>query len=722
MKTMPTFGFCAVLLLAFGFSATAYAQTTAFTYQGQLWTNTLPASGSNDLRFVLFDDPAAGSQISTNITVDDVVMTNGLFTVTLDWGGAAQFDGSDRWLEIRVRPGSATGPFTTLSPRQKITATPYAQRAASAGVAATAASATNLTGTLAATQLTGTIADARLSANVSLLGNNIDTTEIVNGTIANVDIDPAANIADTKLATINAAGKVANSATTATSANSPNAIVARDASGNFSAGTISGTFAGNGAAVTSLNAGQLASGTVPDARLSANVSLLGNNIDTTEIVNGTIANVDIDPAANIADTKLATINAAGKVANSATTATSANSPNAIVSRDASGNFSAGTITANFAGNGAGLTNLTVPTTLVSNNTLTVESILAGTSNVLDATYSSIGGGFQNVIDDFAETSAIGGGNSNSIIASSDSVIGGGYGNSVSYSSASQIGGGNLNTISLSSAATIGGGTGNEIYNSDVAFIGSGDGNKITNAANYTVIAGGGANTILDAAFYGAIGGGVGNQIYKFGQFGVIPGGYQNRATNYCFAAGYRANALHTGSFVWADNSTILFLNSVATNSVTMRAAGGYRLFSNSGLTAGVSLAPGDTSWAVISDRNAKKDFAAIDAVGILEKLSALPITQWRYNWEAGETTPHIGPMAQDFKHAFYPGADDKTITTLEADGVAFAAIQGLNRKLEAQQTELKQKERQLRELQQQLAELRHMVQTLTRDGQTVHLK
>ncbi|MFO1488778.1 MAG: hypothetical protein U1F65_09895 [Verrucomicrobiota bacterium] len=71
------------LLACLGTSATA--QTTAFTYQGQLMTNTLPASGSNDLRFVLFDDPAAGSQISTNITVDDVVMTNGLFTVTLDW-------------------------------------------------------------------------------------------------------------------------------------------------------------------------------------------------------------------------------------------------------------------------------------------------------------------------------------------------------------------------------------------------------------------------------------------------------------------------------------------------------------------------------------------------------------------------------------------------------------------------------------------------------------
>ncbi|MFO1488779.1 MAG: VCBS repeat-containing protein [Verrucomicrobiota bacterium] len=149
-------------------------------------------------------------------------------------------------------------------------------------MATTAASATNLTGTLAATQLTGTIADARLSANVSLLGNNIDTTEIVNGTIANVDIDPAANIADTKLATINAAGKVANSATTATSLNTPSAIVARDASGNFSAGTVTGTFAGNGAGLT--NVSLLAASPAWAITLTTNVGTFGFSLASAPLV------------------------------------------------------------------------------------------------------------------------------------------------------------------------------------------------------------------------------------------------------------------------------------------------------------------------------------------------------------------------------------------------------------------------------------------------------
>ncbi len=193
--------------------------------------------------------------------------------------------------------------------------------------------------------------------------------------------------------------------------------------------------------------------------------------------------------------------------------------------------------------------------------------------------------------------------------------------------------------------------------------------------------GGNGNTIQSNAGYATIGGGAYNTIQPNANYATIPGGYNNSATNYAFAAGYRAKANHTGSFVWGD-STAANIASANNNSVTFRAAGGYRLFSNSGVSAGVSLAANGTAWAVISDKNVKKDFAPVDAVDVLEKLAALPITQWRYQWEEENVTPHLGPMAQDFKAAFYPGADDKTITTQEADGVALAAIQGLNQKLE----------------------------------------
>jgi len=119
----------------------------------------------------------------------------------------------------------------------------------------------------------------------------------------------------------------------------------------------------------------------------------------------------------------------------------------------------------------------------------------------------------------------------------------------------------------------------------------------------------------------------------------------------------------------------------------MRASGGFRLFSNSSATAGVSLAPNDTAWSVISDRAVKKDFTVVDGREVLEKLAAVPVQSWHYQWESADATPHLGPVAQDFKAAFYPGRDDHSITTLEFDGVALAAIQGLNQKLEARSQE-----------------------------------
>ena len=91
---------------------------------------------------------------------------------------------------------------------------------------------------------------------------------------------------------------------------------------------------------------------------------------------------------------------------------------------------------------------------------------------------------------------------------------------------------------------------------------------------------------------------------------------------------------------------------------------------------------------------------------VLETLARVPVQQWHYNWEDASTAPHIGPMAQDFKAAFYPGRDDKTITTLEADGVALAAIQGLNQKL----TEaLRHRDAEIASLKQAVAELKELV-------------
>lgn len=137
------------------------------------------------------------------------------------------------------------------------------------------------------------------------------------------------------------------STTYASTTNTANTIVARDASGNFSGGTITATLNGNASTATVATTLQTArtiaiSGDVTGTGTSFNG---GSNITiSSAITANSIVNADINTSAAIEDTKLSTIITAGKVSNSATTATSANTANAIVARDASGNFSAGSIT------------------------------------------------------------------------------------------------------------------------------------------------------------------------------------------------------------------------------------------------------------------------------------------------------------------------------------------------------------------------------------------
>jgi hypothetical protein len=266
----------------------------------------------------------------------------------------------------------------------------------------------NVTGTVVTTGDTGTVT----------------STMITDGTIVNADINASAGIVDTKLATISTAGKVSNSATTAVSANTVNAIVTRDGSGNFSAGTITAALTGNASTATKLSSARtfaltgditgtvssdltsgasiataIAAGAIVDADVSASAAIAHSklaalssaniivgsstnvptaravtgdvtisNTGVTAIAAGAIVNADINASAGIVDTKLATISTAGKVSNSATTAVSTNTANAIVTRDSSGNFSAGTITANLTGTASA----------IADNTVTSAKIVDGT--------------------------------------------------------------------------------------------------------------------------------------------------------------------------------------------------------------------------------------------------------------------------------------------------------------------------------------------------------
>jgi hypothetical protein len=115
--------------------ACVHAQGTVFTYQGFLKVSGNPANANYDFQFSLWTAASGGTQIGSTLTLTSVPVQNGLFTVSLDFGNV--WDGSDRYLQIAVRP-AGSGSYTTLSPRVKINPTPYAIRA---GVASPAGSA-----------------------------------------------------------------------------------------------------------------------------------------------------------------------------------------------------------------------------------------------------------------------------------------------------------------------------------------------------------------------------------------------------------------------------------------------------------------------------------------------------------------------------------------------------------------------------------------------------
>ena len=112
--------------------STVFAQGTAFTYQGRLTQGTNVANGTYEMNFSVWDNVSGPGQIGNAVTNRPVAVSNGLFTVALDFGGGI-FTGSSRWLEIGVRTNGSTGAYTTLSPRQPLSAAPYAVMAGNAG-------------------------------------------------------------------------------------------------------------------------------------------------------------------------------------------------------------------------------------------------------------------------------------------------------------------------------------------------------------------------------------------------------------------------------------------------------------------------------------------------------------------------------------------------------------------------------------------------------------
>jgi hypothetical protein len=323
-----------------------------------------------------------------------------------------------------------------------------------------------------------------------------------------------------------------------------------------------------------------------------------------------------------------------------------------------------------------------------------------------ASYGSIGGGVDNNIEDRAAYGTIAGGYLNRLgVNSTNSTIGGGYDNMIDDNSrASTIGGGDGNVIG-GSFSTIAGGMGNEISaNSQESVIGGGHNNRIA-GSYWSTVAGGYGNNIGSTSDYSSVGGGTGNEVLNGSFCATIPGGENNIAADFAFAAGRSAQATNDGAFVWSSGG--ITTRSTNNNSVTMRAPGGYRLFTGAG-TSGAYLAPGAGSWSSMSDRNAKENLMPVEVGEVLAKVAALSLSTWNYTSQEA-TVRHIGPMAQDFKAAFDVGESETGISTVDADGVALAAIQGLNQKIEVA---VKHKDARIAALEREMTELKTLVNSL----------
>ena len=163
---------------------------------------------------------------------------------------------------------------------------------------------------------------------------------------------------------------------------------------------------------------------------------------------------------------------------------------------------------------------------------------------------------------------------------------------------------------------------------------------------------------------------------------------------------FRDSVLGTGSIFAYDYTAGVPLNLI------LQQAGGNVGIGTTSPTAKLEVNGEVTATAInlTSDRNAKERFKPVNSREVLAKVAALPISEWQY--KAQGDTRHLGPMAQDFREAFALGRDEKHIATVDADGVALAAIQGLNEKLEEQ---VRDKEARIGELEKTVAELKALI-------------
>jgi hypothetical protein len=729
-----------LLLSTLNYQLSTFAQGTASTYQGRLNDGANVANGAYDLTFALFNVVSGVGQVGNTLTNSATTVSNGLFTVTLDFG--ANFPGADRWLEIGVRTnGGAT--FTNLDPRQKITPSPYA-------IYAAGASAAGISGTIPAANLTGTYGSAVTFSNAanSFSGNGTGLTNVNAATLGGLN---SSNF----WRTTGNGGTTAGVNFLGTTDNQPLEIKVN--------GLRALRLEDNGDSTSDTD-------TTPDGAPNviggSPANFVGAGIVGATIAGGGATNFDgiARPNSVLSDFGAVGGGSANRIA-----------PSAFASTIAGGAANSIGTNAIYTTIGGGYANKIATDALFA-------TIAGGTFNDIgNSDDSVISGGGNNRIGTNSPSSVISGGDNNNIAANSLNVtIAGGIFNDIgTNSNSSAIGGGNNNNISANSAfATIPGGDNNAATNYAFAagrrakanhrgafvWADSQAADFASTASNQFLIrasGGVGINTTTPAAALDVNGTVSATQIFvdagsasapglsfngdsDTGIFSplantvaVVTGGSERLrvASNGGVGIGTTSpsreleiqhagdteiglKSTDTGGHLWTLQSSAASgsANLDASFQIIDRTLGGSRLLIGTNGNVGIGTSSPSEKLHVIgnilasgtitgsSDRNVKENFTPVNPRDVLEKVSALPITQWNYKADSG--VRHLGPMAQDFYSAFAVGMDDKHISMVDADGVAMAAIQGLNQKFEE---ELKRRDAENAELKRRLEKLEQLM-------------
>ena len=367
-------------------------------------------------------------------------------------------------------------------------------------------------------------------------------------------------------------------------------------------------------------------------------------------------------------------------------------------------------------------------------------IASGGVNLIDtnSSYSSIGGGNANVIQSNSRCSVIAGGLRNTN-AGFGGVLAGGIQNSL-VGAQGALGGGFQNSITAT-AATIGGGAFNYLAGGGGTIAG---GYQNTNTATYGTIPGGVANSVSGnfgfAAGYGASARHQGAFVWADASGPALPDntpipypstGFNQFLIRAAGGVGVGTNnpqgAVHIASANYSPQLRVeqTIPNDYARLRLGVSGSPAWDVAVASGGTPAMTFWNGSQNVMTInyngnvtasgtfngtSDRNAKQDFTPVDKRAILERVTRLPITTWQYKTDAA--TRHIGPVAQDFFREFQVGTDERHIATVDEEGVALAAIQGLHEVVQEKEAAIRELQSKNDSLEERLRNLEKLVHAL----------